>query len=185
MSVICSKFLPWGQRSFLNSTMRVLEHNMLIHPTSKIGACVLLCHPTLLSFSFLVIDRNSSISQVDASNVTDSCYRMTRKLNESNVGWQSSTQAPILEVGWINILCSITLSIWTEENTYPSQPEEWTSKQHYTVTLFDCNHLAYVIVLWQMQKFKCYCTVFALFYFEFEGNFWVQGPRGLHLEGNS
>ena len=31
---------------------------------------------------------------------------MTRKLNESNVGWQSSTQAPILEVGWINILCS-------------------------------------------------------------------------------
>ena len=106
MSVICSKFSPWGQRSFLNSTMRVLEHNMLIHPTSKIGACILLCHPTLLSFSFLVIDRNSSISQVDASNVTDSCYRMTRKLNESNVGWQSSTQAPILEVGWINILCS-------------------------------------------------------------------------------
>ena len=32
-----------------------LEHNMLIHPTSKIGAWVLLCHPTLLSFSFLVI----------------------------------------------------------------------------------------------------------------------------------
>ena len=33
-----------------------------------------------------------------------------------------------------------TLSIWTEENIYPSQPEERTSKQHYTVTLFDCNH---------------------------------------------
>ena len=31
---------------------------------------------------------------------------MTRKLNESNVGWQSSTQAPILEVGWINIIYS-------------------------------------------------------------------------------
>ena len=24
-------------------------------------------------------------------------------------------------------------------------------------------------ILWQMQKFMCYCTVFALFYFEFEG----------------
>ena len=46
-----------------------------------------------------------------------------------------------------------------------------TSKKHYTVTLFDCNHLAYVIVLWQMQKFMCYCTVFALFYFESGGNF--------------
>ena len=60
-----------------------------------------------------------------------------------------------------------------------------TSKKHYTVTLFDCNHLAYVIVLWQMQKFMCYCTVFALFYFEFGGNFLVQGPGGLYLEGNS
>ena len=28
-----------------------------------------------------------------------------------------------------------------------------------------------------------YCTVFALFYFEFEGNFRVQAPRGVHLEG--
>ena len=52
------------------------------------------------------VDRSSPISQVHAFNVTDSCYRMTRKLNESNMGWQSSTQAPILEVGWIKILCS-------------------------------------------------------------------------------
>ena len=29
----------------------------------------------------------------------------------------------------------------------------------------------------------CYCTVFALFYFEFEGNFQVQAPGGLYLEG--
>ena len=29
----------------------------------------------------------------------------------------------------------------------------------------------------------CYCTVFALFYFEFEGNFRVQAPRGVYLEG--
>ena len=34
-----------------------------------------------------------------------------------------------------------------------------------------------------MQKFMCYCTVFALFYFEFEGNFQVQAPGGLYLEG--
>ena len=55
--------------------------------------------------------------------------------------------------------------------------------QQYTVTLFDCNHLAHVIVLWQMQKFTCFCTVFALLYFEFEGNFQVQAPGGLYLEG--
>ena len=30
----------------------------------------------------------------------------------------------------------------------------------------------------------CYCTVFALFYFEFEGNSRVQAPEGLHLEGD-
>ena len=56
-------------------------------------------------------------------------------------------------------------------------------KQQYSVTHFDCNHLAHVIVLWQMQKFLCYCTVFALLYFEFEGNFQVQAPGGLYLEG--
>ena len=56
-------------------------------------------------------------------------------------------------------------------------------KQQYTVRLFDCKHLAHVIVLWQMQKFMCYCTLFALFNFEFEGNFQVQAPGGLYLEG--
>ena len=59
-----------------------------------------------------IIDRSSSISQVHAFNVTDSCYRMTRKLNESNAGWKSSTQAPILEVGWINILCSTSPQVF-------------------------------------------------------------------------
>ena len=33
-----------------------------------------------------------------------------------------------------------------------------------------------------MQKFMCYCTNFALFYFEFEGNLQVQAPGGLCLE---
>ena len=28
-----------------------------------------------------------------------------------------------------------------------------------------------------------YCTVFALFYFEYEGNFRVQAPGGFYLEG--
>ena len=46
-------------------------------------------------------------------------------------------------------------------------------KQQYTVTLFDCNHLAHVIVLSQMQTLLCYRTVFASFYFKFEGNFQV------------
>ena len=57
-------------------------------------------------------------------------------------------------------------------------------KQQYSLTHFDCNHLAHVIVLWQMQKFLCYCTVFALLYFEFEGNFQVQASGGLYLEGD-
>ena len=43
--------------------------------------------------------------------------------------------------------------------------------------------MAHVIVLWQMQKFTCYCTVFTLLYFEFEDNFQVQSPRDLYLEG--
>ena len=33
-----------------------------------------------------------------------------------------------------------------------------------------------------MQKFTCFCTVFALLYFEFEGNFQVQAPGGLYFE---
>ena len=49
-------------------------------------------------------------------------------------------------------------------------------------TLFDYNHLAQVILLWKMRKFICYCTVFALFYFEIEGHFQAQAPRGLYLE---
>ena len=44
--------------------------------------------------------------------------------------------------------------------------------------------LAHVIVLWQMQKFRCYCTGFALFNFEFENNFQVQAPGELYLEGD-
>ena len=31
-------------------------------------------------------------------------------------------------------------------------------------------------IIWQMQKFMSHCTTFAFFYFEFDGNFWVQDP---------
>ena len=34
------------------------------------------------------------------------------------------------------------------------------------------------VFLWQMETLMCYCTVFALFYFEFEGNFRVQSIWG-------
>ena len=51
-------------------------------------------------------------------------------------------------------------------------------KQQHNVTLFACNHFAHVIVIWQMQKLLCYCTDFALFYFEW-GQFPSTNPLGL------
>ena len=51
-------------------------------------------------------------------------------------------------------------------------------KQQLTVTLSDCNYLAHILVLCQIQKLMCYCTVFVLFYFEFEGNF-QEGLNGV------
>ena len=54
-------------------------------------------------------------------------------------------------------------------------------KQQYNVTRLQS--FSHVVVLWQMQKFVCYCTVFGLFYFEFDSNFQVQAPRGIYLEG--
>ena len=51
------------------------------------------------------------------------------------------------------------------------------------MTLSTCNHLAHVIVLWQIEKFICYCTVFALSNFVLEGTFQVQAPGGLYSEG--
>ena len=58
-------------------------------------------------------------------------------------------------------------------------------KQQYTETLYDCNHLAHVIVLCQIQKFMSYCTTFAFFYFEFDGNQVPSATPGrLYLEGD-
>ena len=45
------------------------------------------------------------------------------------------------------------------------------------------NHLAHVMVLWQMQRFMCYFTVFAMFHFVFDVNFEVQALGGLFSEG--
>ena len=75
------------------------------------------------------------------------------------------------------------LFLYGTRKSKPRIKSEPPRKQQYTVRLFDCKHLALVIVLWQMQKFMCYCTVFALFNFEFEGNFQVHVPGGLYLEG--
>ena len=52
------------------------------------------------------------------------------------------------------------------------------------MTLSDCNHLAHVICVWQIQKF--YVTVPFLLCFIisfFEGNFQIQAPGGLYSEG--
>ena len=53
------------------------------------------------------------------------------------------------------------------------------------MTLSGCNHLAQI--LRQIQKFICFCAIFALFYFVFESNFQEQAPGGeeggLYLEG--
>ena len=69
----------------------------------------------------------------------------------------------------------LKLALRTYTNTQPRKYfvyMEWgnPSQEQGTVTLFDYNHLAHVIVLWEMRQFICHCTVFALFYFEFEGN---------------
>ena len=36
---------------------------------------------------------------------------------------------------------------------------------------------------YKRRKFMCYCTVFCLFYFVFEGNLQVISPRGLVFGG--
>ena len=57
-------------------------------------------------------------------------------------------------------------------------------KQQYNVTFFDCSHLAYVIVLWQMQQFMCYYTLcFSFVLFWIQGQFPSTSPRGLSLRG--
>ena len=82
---------------------------------------------------------------------------------------------------FLNLSHASTLSIWSKE--IQAKTEEWATQTSTVLWHFDHNHLARVIVLWQMQQFLCYGTVFALFYFEFKDNFRVQAPGGLYLEG--
>ena len=46
---------------------------------------------------------------------------------------------------------------------------------------FDCNHLAHVIVLLHMQKFMCYCTVFALLYLNLRRVFCAKSLGGAYI----
>ena len=66
----------------------------------------------------------------------------------------------------------------------PRVKSEIRKQQYYIVTLPDCNHYfaTCVIVTWQIQNL-CHCTITALFFFVFEGNFQVQAPRCLYSEG--
>ena len=45
------------------------------------------------------------------------------------------------------------------------------------MTLFDYNHLAHVIVLWEMRQFICHCTVFALFFFNLRAIYELKPPE--------
>ena len=49
-----------------------------------------------------------------------------------------------------------------------------------TVALSDSNHLAHVIVLWQIQKFKCYYTVLFCFTLYLKAIFKYK-PPGAHI----
>ena len=66
---------------------------------------------------------------------------------------------------------------------FPNQLEiYWEGNNAKSIGLACSRKKIYVKDLWQIQKFMCYCTNFALFYFEFEGNLQVQAPGGLCLE---
>ena len=55
----------------------------------------------------------------------------------------------------------------------PTVKNELRKQQHKTVTLSDCNHLAHVIVLWQIQKFMlpyrfCFFTLYLRAIFKYK-----------------
>ena len=87
-----------------------------------------------------------------------------------------------------------------QENPALAKTEEWTTQTgiNYDSSVSDCNHLAHVIFRWQIHKFICHCTVFALFILCFRainiskhkirrgdvtGLFCVTSLGGLYLEG--
>ena len=74
-----------------------------------------------------------------------------------------------------------TLSIWNKEIQAKSSEVNY-APAIYGDTFWLQSFGRVIILLWQMPKFMRYYTVFALFYFEFEGDFQVQASGGLYLE---
>ena len=57
------------------------------------------------------------------------------------------------------------LCLYGPRKSKPTVKNELRKQQYKTVTLSDCNHLAHVIVLWQIQKFMllyrfCFLTLY-------------------------
>ena len=74
------------------------------------------------------------------------------------------------------------LCLYGPRKSKPTVKNELRKQQYKTVTLSDCNHLAHVKVLWQIQKFMlphrfCFFTLYL------RGNFQVQAPGDLYSEG--
>ena len=67
-----------------------------------------------------------------------------------------------------------------QENPALAKTEEWTTQTGINCdsSVSDCNHLAHVIVRWQIQRFIRYCTVFALFILCFRAISKYKIPRG-------
>ena len=69
-----------------------------------------------------------------------------------------------------------TLSVWTEE--IQAKTGEWTKQHQYTVTLFNCDHLTYAIVLFAFAKIYVLLYSFSCVSFWISGQFPSTGPRG-------
>ena len=73
------------------------------------------------------------------------------------------------------------LCLYGPRKSKPSLMSE-LRKEQYPVTLFDCNHLAHAIVLWQRQKcMLLYSFCFLLFWVW--GHFLSRSPRGVVFGG--
>ena len=67
----------------------------------------------------------------------------------------------------------------TRTEEFEAKSEECQLRKHqYTMTLFDCNHLAHVIVIWQIQLFRD-CFVLLCIREQFAST----SPRGLIFAG--
>ena len=89
------------------------------------------------------------------------------------------------------------LCLYGPRKSKPTVKNELRKQQYKTVTLSDCNHLAHVIVLWQIQKFMllyrfCFFTLYlrAISKYKPPGTyirrdfcFCVTSLGGLYMEG--